>query len=461
MASLMLSMMACTKTEKNIPLIEFNIEDGNPVNVWYSLYNDNEDRNSAEIIPDSTGCATFNVNFPDGIDKFDATLVLDKHNTCEVHLEKGETLKVNVSQGADGKKVLTYSGKNEAICDLLNDARNTLNLNMFFVNGPDLITGYEEMLAALDKKPEEYSDLLDKITDPTDREYYTQYIKRNVDRLKLTVMVVQGRRAGMDCDTIARYREIVSSVNPNDEVDMRAGLTSTWIDNNVHHAPGADVAEMMIDNMKLIDSIISNPKVRRNAINNVTVQFFSHILLPKDQLAKFKDALPTYASEYPEIIEKTNNRIDDLMKTVTKGDRLPFDLVMETPDGEKIGLSQLYGKVIYIDTWATWCGPCCAEIPYMEKLYEHYRNNPNIELISISIDDDRDAWLRKLKADKPEWKQFILSDEERGKFQKSLDINSIPRFLIIASDGTFVDTYAPRPSESDIIKYLDGIISGK
>lgn len=460
-AAVMLSAIACTKADKNVPLIEFNVEGDTPVALWYSPYNDPDGRTGMEIIPDSTGYAVFDVDFPDGIDRFDATLVVGKHDTYEVHLEKGETLKVNVAPQADGKSAITCLGKNVAVCDLLNNIHQTLNLNEFFIKGPDSIPGLDRMIAVLDKKPEEYSALINAITDPADREYYSRLINRNIDRLKLTVIGIQSRKDGMNSDSVAAYREIVSTINPNDEVDMRVGLTPIWIDNNVRHQVDTDVAGMMIDKMQLIDSAITDQNVRRCAINNVTSQFFSHILLPKDQLAKFKEALPIYASDYPEIIEKTDNRIGELMTTVTKGDRLPFDLIMDAPDGAKTGLAQFYGKVLYIDVWATWCGPCCAEIPYMDKLYEHYRNNPGIELISISIDDDRDAWLGKLKADKPGWKQFILSDEERGKFQKSLDISSIPRFLIIAADGTFADTYAPRPSDTHTIKYLDTIIAGK
>ena len=83
------------------------------------------------------------------------------------------------------------------------------------------------------------------------------------------------------------------------------------------------------------------------------------------------------------------------------------DFTMTDKNGKVVSLKDLRGKAVYIDCWATWCGPCCMEIPYMERLYEHYKNNKDIELISISLDTNKNKWLNKLKEDKPKWHQFI------------------------------------------------------
>lgn len=124
--------------------------------------------------------------------------------------------------------------------------------------------------------------------------------------------------------------------------------------------------------------------------------------------------------------------------------------------GKRYTLKNLRGKAIYIDCWATWCGPCCAEIPYMEKLYEHYKKNKKVELISISLDDNRTKWEKKLKEDKPGWRQFICPDNFKSMLCKNYDINGIPRFLMIDKKGCIISLDAPRPSYDNIIEWIDG-----
>ena len=81
-------------------------------------------------------------------------------------------------------------------------------------------------------------------------------------------------------------------------------------------------------------------------------------------------------------------------------------------EGKCHHLTEFFGKVLYIDLWATWCGPCCMEIPYLEKMVDHYKGNKKVQFLSISLDENHDAWLKKIKADKPIWPQFKVNKEE-------------------------------------------------
>ena len=118
--------------------------------------------------------------------------------------------------------------------------------------------------------------------------------------------------------------------------------------------------------------------------------------------------------------------------------------------GKTSRLSDLFGKVLYIDVWATWCGPCCAEIPYLEKLAEHYKNDARLDIVSVSVDADRGAWEDKLAKDKPRWKQFL-----QGNFTSLYNINGIPRFILLDKTGKIITVDAPRPSDPEIISWLD------
>lgn len=131
-----------------------------------------------------------------------------------------------------------------------------------------------------------------------------------------------------------------------------------------------------------------------------------------------------------------------------------IDFGMTGTDGKKYRLSDFRGKAVYIDVWATWCGPCCAEIPYVEKLAEHFAGNKKIEFLSISVDENQAKWRKKLAADKPRWKQFICPDNFQSALCREYDIDGIPRFLFFDKKGRIISLDAPRPSSPGIIEYI-------
>jgi len=125
----------------------------------------------------------------------------------------------------------------------------------------------------------------------------------------------------------------------------------------------------------------------------------------------------------------------------------------------KTSLESMKGKYVYIDVWATWCGPCRAEIPYLKKAEEKYHGK-NIEFVSISVDTDKDH---------DKWKTFVTEKALGGiqlfadknwnsDFIKAFGINSIPRFILIDPNGVVVDADAKRPSNPKLIEQLDGLL---
>lgn len=131
------------------------------------------------------------------------------------------------------------------------------------------------------------------------------------------------------------------------------------------------------------------------------------------------------------------------------------EFAMEDTKGKAVDMKQFRGKYVYIDCWATWCGPCCAEIPFMEKLYAHYKKNKKLEIISLSLDSNKRKWLDKLANDKPGWKQFLLPGDFSNPLCSTYDINGIPRFMMIDPQGNILSLDAPRPSSNDITEWID------
>lgn len=113
-------------------------------------------------------------------------------------------------------------------------------------------------------------------------------------------------------------------------------------------------------------------------------------------------------------------------------------------------ISEFKGKLLYVDFWATWCGPCKAEIPRLANLVEHYKGNDKVQFISVSVDENVDAWKKMIAKDNPRWPQFIASKEQHAKISKDWGIVGIPRFLLINVDGTINNADAIRPSDLNL-----------
>lgn len=159
---------------------------------------------------------------------------------------------------------------------------------------------------------------------------------------------------------------------------------------------------------------------------------------------------------------KSNNSTEeapsDSLSTAVPDNIMP-DITMERTDGTTLQLSSLYGKTLFLDFWATWCPPCCAEIPHLEKLHGLFVDNQDVRIISISVDQDRDAWVKKIADDKPAWEQYRISSEDADVFFSAIELETIPRFIIVGNDGSIIDADAPRPSDENCASTIQQAIS--
>ncbi len=138
----------------------------------------------------------------------------------------------------------------------------------------------------------------------------------------------------------------------------------------------------------------------------------------------------------------------------------------ENYSGGNTSLSDLKGKYVYMDIWATWCGPCKAEIPSLKKVEKQFKDK-NIEFVSISVDEGRGykgdaakaykAW-KKMVAEKELGGVQLLADNGfRSTFIQDYKIQGIPRFILIDPDGNIVNADAPRPSNPALVKLFNGL----
>jgi len=128
----------------------------------------------------------------------------------------------------------------------------------------------------------------------------------------------------------------------------------------------------------------------------------------------------------------------------------------ENYDGTKTSLKDFKGKYVYIDVWATWCGPCRREIPYLKEL-ENTFEGKEIVFVSISIDkaNAHKTWKKMIADKKMGGIQLFVGNDKN--FITAYRVNSIPRFILIDPTGNIVATNATRPSQSqtkDLLKKL-------
>ena len=131
----------------------------------------------------------------------------------------------------------------------------------------------------------------------------------------------------------------------------------------------------------------------------------------------------------------------------------------ENHKGGKTSLESLKGKYVYIDVWATWCGPCRAEIPHLKKVEAAYHEK-NIEFVSISIVKmkDHEKWTKFVTEKELGGIQLFADNDWNSQFVKDYQINGIPRFILVGPNGEIVSADAPRPSSPELVKTLDSLL---
>lgn len=222
---------------------------------------------------------------------------------------------------------------------------------------------------------------------------------------------------------------------------MRKITTQAGYDQNGYYSDRHRLASQYLDN---------KPLYAFQAQNIIDALTYSKPELIADKYAEFIENCP-YAE------------LSDFLKTVynkaallSAGNSAP-DFVLPNLAGDSVALRNLRGKVLYLDFWATWCGPCRAEMSYSQTLQQLLKDK-DIEFIYISFDTDPRVWSQFIE-EKQLAGTHLLALSLDSQIAKDYNIKGLPRYMIIDKNGIIRDNNAKRPGEkniaSDLLKWTE------
>jgi peroxiredoxin len=114
------------------------------------------------------------------------------------------------------------------------------------------------------------------------------------------------------------------------------------------------------------------------------------------------------------------------------------DIRLKNTSGETVSLASLKGKVVLLDFWASWCGPCRAANKHLAKLYKKYKEK-GFEIYSVSVDGDAESWKKAIKKDKITWLQVNDPGDWASPTATSWGIAALPTTFVIDKKGVLTD----------------------
>ncbi|GIJ95423.1 thiol:disulfide interchange protein [Capnocytophaga stomatis] len=157
-----------------------------------------------------------------------------------------------------------------------------------------------------------------------------------------------------------------------------------------------------------------------------------------------------YMYDYPELVSLRkqispelfkNTYIEELDKAISKLEKLQPgqpapDIIMENPDGKTFKLTDLKGKNILIDFWATWCPDCLKEIPSLKEIYKTYQQK-NFTILSISLDRNKNSW-KKAIADGLSWEHGFVENAWKSDAAQTYTLRWLPTYILIDTNGIII-----------------------
>ena len=155
-----------------------------------------------------------------------------------------------------------------------------------------------------------------------------------------------------------------------------------------------------------------------------------------------------YIQKYPHAKREVKEIYAKKIKTAVG--KIAPDFTVYKTDGKEVSLSDFRGKLVYVDFWATWCGPCKYEIPHLKKLEKQYHDKEIVFMsVSLDSDEDKEKWKEMVKQESLTGVQVRAQGGFGSNAAQQYSISGIPTFLLIGKQGEIISCQAPRPSSGE------------
>ncbi|SFJ46962.1 TlpA family protein disulfide reductase [Planctomicrobium piriforme] len=282
---------------------------------------------------------------------------------------------------------------------------------------------------------------------------------RSVAELRLQIYKVLADLGDKDAKarTDAYLKELAASTRPGVPDLSKRFLLQARVENIADLDEAAQKA-LVADIVAMVKAV---PKGDDEAL-----QFSVQMAMTVGELLQRADS-PVAPAAFASIVEvikaRNDERLTDLVSSMEGTMRRlqlpgnPIEIQGKTVDGKPFNINELKGKVVLVDFWATWCGPCIAEMPHLKELYEAYHAK-GFEVVGISLDSERAELERFLEVKEIKWP--ILFEEGEGaswdnKTAQYYGISAIPAMILVNREGKVVSTSLRGPAlDEELAKLL-------
>ncbi|HEU5167415.1 MAG TPA: TlpA disulfide reductase family protein [Chitinophagaceae bacterium] len=386
---------------------------------------------------------------------------------CRIYLKPADEVELNINAFTGEYDIINGSEENQLVGKWqklsLPITEYGYNRTIFQNDSLDLekyISTYEKLQPAIKDfkvgsktSNEHFNKLLEQAID-VDNEYAPLYLQSCLSVKKNNKFVSSSKTIS---EPPAFYRQFIQSGKFSDAEILEIGEGMNYINlyQKLNFAFMAEAERKKLwreDRMKIMMDVISNDTVKAyflkeqmeiNEVNNLSE--FRAIHQPFEKYTFPTSVKKKYHEVYGGFIGDT-----------TFIGKSSYDFSLPDTSDRMVSMKDFKGKVIFIDVWATWCGPCRGQFPYLKQIEEEYHDNKNIVFIGISTDKlkDKQKWLKTIQKENLGGVQLL--DDFGKAFGRKYQIMSIPRFLLIDKQGKWIEIRCPLPEAKEELKrYLD------
>jgi thiol-disulfide isomerase/thioredoxin len=281
------------------------------------------------------------------------------------------------------------------------------------------------------------------------KDFYTQYPshpkaadakKREADLLQVAVQLGNTNKL-MDFQKLQEEKLKDPNLSEDERFKLRMEAVQTSVRAKMQEGQEAFLSELEKSGRELIKEF---PK--RNEGYDLLLQAASQADQTKAR-SLAKEVVASNASE------ETKARAEGLL---TKLDALgkPLPIKFTAVDGREVDLAKLTGKVVLVDFWATWCGPCVAELPNVKEAYNKLHDK-GFEIVGISFDKDKNTLEKFVSQQEMKWPQYFDGKVWGNEYGQKYGINGIPAMWLVDKKGNLRDMNARGALEEKVAKLLE------